>query len=1470
MKPAPETPASPPPPVSALRQQAEARLAAQSLQASDARFHTLADLAPVGIYLTTPEGHCQYVNPRWCEMSGLSLAAALGDGWMNGLHPEDRPSVLSAWHQMVASEGHWGLEYRFLTPAGKVTWVWGLATPQRDALGKIVGYIGINSDITDRKLAEDATRRTQELFRVVFDASRDGILAEENETIVFCNLAFARLYGYGEPRELVGKHVSEVQSQADNERMLRFGQMRLHGEPAPSVYEFQARRKDGSLFAAENSVGKVEIFGKFWIVSVIRDVTERKQRETIMAARLRLLQFSFTHSLAELLQATLDEAEAITASQVGFYHMVESDQVTLSLQAWSTNTTQHLCQAQGAGLHYPVNQAGVWVDAIRERRPVIHNDYASLPHRKGLPEGHAPVTRELVVPVLRGGRIVAVLGVGNKLADYDDGDVAMVMSLADFAWDIAERKRTEEALTVERNLLRTLFNNLPDLVFTKDSDARIVQCNTAAAQFLGLSEAALTGKSVFDVNPADLASAYDADDLRVLRSGEIVYNREEQVRDHNGLLHWFLTTKAPVRDPGGRVVGLVAICRNIDERKRIEAALHQTEARFRAIATHTPDHILMQDRDLRYLFVINPQLGLTEADMIGKTEQDFLAPEDAAKLVAIKRKVLETGEAAELEMPLQNLKGETEYFEGAYIPIFDLAGQADGLIGYFRNVTARKQTEAVLARSRAELKTIYDHAPVMMCVVDAQRQVLYANPAFTAFTGALESDLLGGRACGVFGCLNSLEDPRGCGFGADCPQCALRLAIEDTFKTGVGHQNVEHLATLVRGTDRRAVALLAATALLRARAQPCLLLCLHDITARKRAEESLREMELRYRSLFDQANEGLLLMTLDGHLSEINQAFAAMHGYQVAELKHADIRSLDVLHDQAMADRADILRRLQAGEVVRFEVEHYHKDGHRFPLAVTTSMVSLGGQPFILAFHQDIAERKRAEEALRESEIQLSESQAIAGLGTYVLHFPTGQWKSSALLDQIFGIGATHDRSVEGWAALIHPEDRAMMVDYFNQEVLAQGQKFEREYRIIRQDNQSERWVYGLGRLEFDTQGHPLYLRGTVQDITGRKSLEGQLLQAQKLESIGQLAGGVAHDFNNILTATIMHLDSLQEHPSLDPETQETVTELMENAKRAANLTQQLLLFSRRSVMVMKVLDLNDLVANLLKLLGRLIGEHIKVRFDRSAGLPSVVADPGMLEQLLTNLAVNARDAMPKGGLLTISIVPVQVDAERLKGKPDVQPGPFVCLSVADTGCGMDEATLARIFEPFFTTKDVGRGTGLGLATVHGIVAQHKGWVEVASALGQGTTFKIFLPATAQGALAPAQAKPTPSLRGHETILFVEDETSVRVPAARNLQKLGYRVLQAAHGPAALELWQEHAGQIDLLFSDMVMPEGLTGLDLALKLWARKPSLKVIITSGYNLEMAGHAIPAAGGFAFLQKPYALHDLSQAIRACLDA
>lgn len=391
--------------------------------------------------------------------------------------------------------------------------------------------------------------------------------------------------------------------------------------------------------------------------------------------------------------------------------------------------------------------------------------------------------------------------------------------------------------------------------------------------------------------------------------------------------------------------------------------------------------------------------------------------------------------------------------------------------------------------------------------------------------------------------------------------------------------------------------------------------------------------------------------------------------------------------------------------------------------------------------------------------------------------------------------------------------------------------------------------------------------RGMDRDITERKRLEAQLRQAQKLEAIGQLAGGVAHDFNNILAAIMMHLGLLQMNPDLDEETLSVLKDIDAEARRAAGLTRQLLMFSRRSVLSLKPLAVNDIVANLLKMLTRLIGEHISLRFDSGTGLPMVEADAGMIEQVIMNLVVNARDSMPKGGRITISTSLTQPNNERAR---DLGGGEFLRLAVSDTGCGMDTATLKRMFEPFFTTKEVGKGTGLGLATVHGIVAQHKGWVEVSSELGVGTTFSVYLPVLKQPLGEVAKATPEKLIpRGKETVLLVEDETSVRNLVGKMLRNLGYVVHEAGSGQEAMRVWQVYGHQVDLLFTDMVMPEGMTGLELTEQLQGMKPSLKAVISSGYSAEIVQAGVPSKKGVVYLPKPYDSAVLAQVVRECLD-
>jgi CheY-like chemotaxis protein len=373
------------------------------------------------------------------------------------------------------------------------------------------------------------------------------------------------------------------------------------------------------------------------------------------------------------------------------------------------------------------------------------------------------------------------------------------------------------------------------------------------------------------------------------------------------------------------------------------------------------------------------------------------------------------------------------------------------------------------------------------------------------------------------------------------------------------------------------------------------------------------------------------------------------------------------------------------------------------------------------------------------------------------------------------------------------------------------------------------------------------------------------------MESVGQLAAGVAHDFNNMLTIIQGHTSALLARPMLPPEILDPVQAVYFAAERAAGLTRQLLMFSRKNVMQVRPLDLREVVGNMSRMLQRLFGETITLEFQPPDELPLVPGDTGMIEQVIMNLAVNARDAMPKGGNLIIGVDPVAVDAAHVEIHPQARAGNFVRLRMSDTGIGMDATTRARIFEPFFTTKAVGKGAGLGLATVYGIVKQHEGWIEVDSEPDEGATFDVFFPATMQTAqTTEAKTDSVESVKGGtETIFLVEDEPVLREMARDILEGYGYRILEASSGKEALGMWNLTRGKIDLLLTDMIMPDGVSGAELAQRLLAGQPHLKIIFTSGYTANEVNPEVLAKTRARFLQKPYTYDLLAKTVRDTLD-
>jgi PAS domain S-box-containing protein len=519
-------------------------------------------------------------------------------------------------------------------------------------------------------------------------------------------------------------------------------------------------------------------------------------------------------------------------------------------------------------------------------------------------------------------------------------------------------------------------------------------------------------------------------------------------------------------------------------------------------------------------------------------------------------------------------------------------------------------------------------------------------------------------------------------------------------------------------------------------------------------------------------------------------------------------------------------------------------------------------------------ERKRAEIALGESEERFR--QVISSISDWI--YVTRITEDGKQVNLYFSphvealTGYPYEKFIGDWSfwpsVVIHPDDQAAAAEQAAR--LAAGQNSETEYRLIRADGEII-WVRDSARVENeDTNVKLVY--GVVSNITQRKQLEEQFHQSQKMEAVGRLAGGVAHDFNNLLTVITGYNDLLlEEHADNHDPDHVKLKQIKKAAEQATLLTRQLLAFSRKQVLQPRVLNLNTIVTNMETMLRRLIGEDIELIISLKEGVGLVKADPGQMEQVILNLAINARDAMPSGGKMTIETARVKLDETYARQHIGAKPGSYVMIAISDTGHGMDAETKSHIFEPFFTTKEPGKGTGLGLATVHGIINQSDGHIWVYSEPDKGTIFKVYLPQLEASEPLDDQDDPisTPPRRGSETILLVEDEDSVRGLACRILRGEGYLVLEASDGAEALQISADYPDPIHLLLTDVVMPSGLSGRQLAANLSPLRPQMKVLYMSGYTDDAIVHHGVLDEGIAFLQKPFTLLMLTHKVREVLD-
>lgn len=895
--------------------------------------------------------------------------------------------------------------------------------------------------------------------------------------------------------------------------------------------------------------------------------------------------------------------------------------------------------------------------------------------------------------------------------------------------------------------------------------------------------------------------------------------------------------------------------------KESEAALRQSEENFRALVQATTQFVWTADANgsSEALFAWFSKMYERPVNSVPEILA-LMHPDDAAAIEAEWATALNNRMLLDRVCRFVKNDGSIVYLAARCVPIFDEDGLFRNWIGTFTDITERMAGQLALRASETQLRTIVESVPECVKLLDTEGRILKINRSGIELLEADSFDELRGRPVAEL----ITEEFRD----------AFIESTKEVVSGNPGQMQFEIVglkgtrrwmdmkAVPIRDNENRVVAVLDVS---------------RDETDRRKSDEALRISEERFRDLFENANDLIYTHDLQGNFTSLNRAGELITGYSRDEAANLSLK--DVVAPEYLQLASDRIReKMAGGEATTYETEIITKDGRRVMLDLSTRLIFENGKPSaIQGIARDITERRRTELAIRSNELQLRVvTNTIPVAITYTGADGILRFANRAFLEWI-GKGSTEvvGRHIQdllgekGYRQIVPEFERVLGGEHFDVE----------RYSYINPTaniNGPQPFVRMNYVPEFAPSGEVVAFFAFMTDLTESKNAElalrkseEQLLQSQKLESVGRLAGGIAHDFNNMLTAIngYSELTLRRMHPS-DP-LRGNIEEIKKAGERSAELTNQLLAFSRRQIMKPRVLELNRAVSDLVPMLERLIGEDVQLRTAFSTEKGMINADPGQLSQVLLNLVINARDSMPDGGSILIETFEQQIDKETIIADDVIKPGEYYVLAISDTGVGMDEQTIQHIFEPFFTTKEVGKGTGLGLSTVYGIVHQSGGNIKVSSMPGKGARFEIYLPAVGSNLSSALTGKSPGSMSsGTETILLVEDEQSVRDLSREVLESCGYTVVTAKDGINALEILEEKGKLISLILTDVVMPN-MGGRELAEETKKRFPKIKVLFSSGYD----NRAIVDNGAFRhgtnFIQKPFTFDALALKIRELLD-
>jgi PAS domain S-box-containing protein len=1563
-----------------------------ALRHSEARYRAIVESQTELICRAAPDGTFNFVNEAYCHYYGKRSEELIG----GNLNPppilaEDR-QMLAAYYASLTSENPIGqIEHRVVLPNKDIRWQQWTDRALFDEQGHLVEYQSVGRDITEQQRAREALQESEQRFRNLVEGSIQGILVHRDTKPLFVNRAYAHILGYDSPDEILGLDtVLPLVAPYEQERLLGYHAARVKGESAPSQYEYDALRKDGSIVALQHLVTTINWDGEPAVMTAIVDITWRKQAEQEL------------RKSEERYRGVVEDTPGLICC---FLPGGEITFVNKTYCDYFARTPEELVGSNFLSLIPAADRETVManISALTVEAPTQSHEH------------------QVVAP----GEAIRWQHWTNRALFDAEGKVIAYQSIGE---DITERKRVEEALHYSEKRFRALVENIPDALTLNSADGTVLYQSPAASRILGYALDELVNINPFEfIHPDDVEAARKVL-AQLLQEPQKIIKAQYRVRRKDGLWRWVeVITHNLLDEPG--VQAIVGNYRDITERKQAELALQESEARLRSVVNNVVDGVITID-ERGIIETFNPaaekifgyaaaevqgqDIGLLMAEPYRSQHDDYLANylrTGQARVIGIGREVEGRGKDGST-FPLDLAVGE--FYQGEHRMF----------IGVVRDITERKRVEEALRESEQKYRTLFELAgDAILTVRPPDGKILDANMATVKMLGY------------------SKEELQALGGGKDIVAPEVFEETEYEWATQLANQGDFLVETLWVRKDGSRCPVAVSGKPVEIKDEVLLQLIGRDITERVQAEKALRESELKYRTLVERIPAITYIAALDetsttlyisprqveeilGFAAEEWQAkghdiwFQQLHpadrervlaeaaaGYaspapfvreyrmlsrderlvwirdeavvvrdeagqplfrqgvmsDITALKQAEAelcrrnRELSLLNKIIAASAAGLepetlletaCRELaltfnlpevtaalfnesktMAEVVAEYKTEErssalnlvvpvernpatQYLFSHKTPLVVDNTQ----HDPYLAPLHDLM--RQRGVVSLLMLPLLINE-EVIGSLNliaTELRPFSTEEINLAwSVADQVAGalararLGQSRrllSAAVEQSAESVIITDTEGIILYVNPTFeqisgYSRSEALGQTPRLLKSGRQESAFYRELwtaisagrvwhGRLINKKKDGALYTIDTIitpvrdehsqivnyvalqRDITHELRLEEQLRQSQKMEAIGRLAGGVAHDFNNLLTVIIGHTEFLSSSylNSDDPRLKE-VEQIRKAGERAALLTRQLLAFSRQQPTWLQILNLNQVVTGIKDMLSRLIGEHITLLTDLAPDLGRTRADPAQIEQVLMNLVVNARDAMPGGGKLTIKTANVELDELYAARHLNVSPGPYVMLVVADTGLGMDAETMSRIFEPFFTTKEVGKGTGLGLSTVYGIVQQNDGHIRVDSTPGQGSAFSVYLPLIKETApIAASRPVTATSPEGKETILLVEDETNVRLITRKFLEKRGYRVLEAGHARQALHLCWQHAGRIDLLITDVVMPD-LSGPELAEQLAQIQPRLKIIFISGYADDvLKQHGIPEPHCI-FLEKPFSSEALAQKVREALD-